>query len=103
MEAGLLLLLLGVQLGKKKMLAVQFGVVPSSFVACLLSGVHLDVWVRRVLAEVDLPQPLSSKVSFLPAWPLEVPTLSVVLWQEKGPIEELVLVVLVLLESGLAS
>ena len=91
MEVVLRLLILGVLLERMKTQAVRFEVVPSSFVSCPLSGVHLDVWVHRVLAEGDLPQLSSSKVSFLLAWPSEVPTLSVVLWQERGPIEELVL------------
>ena len=102
-EAVLRLLLLGVLLGRTKTPEVQLEVVPSSFVSCPLSGVHPDVWVHRVLTEVALPQPWSSKVFVLQAFPLEAPTLSVVLWPERGMIEELVLLVLVLPKRGLAS
>ena len=103
MEVVRLLLLLGVLLVKKKTQGVQFEVVPSSFVSCQRSGVLLYVWVHKVLAEGGLRQLLSSKLSFPLAWTLEVPTLSVVLEQERVLIEELVLVVLVLRENGLAS
>ena len=103
MEVVLLVLVLEVQLGKLRMQVVRFGLVPSNSVSCPLSGVHLDVWVHRVLAEVGLLQLLSSKGSFLLVLPLEVLTLSVVLSQERGPIEELVLEVPVLPRNGLVS
>ena len=103
MEVVRRLLLLGVLLVRTKTQAVQLEVVPSSFVSCQLSDVLLYVWVHKVLAEGGLRQLWSSKLSFLVAWTLEVPTLSVVLEQERVLIEELVLVVLVLRGNGLAS
>ena len=96
MEVVRRLLLLGVLLVRTKTQAVQFEVVPSSFVSCQRSGVLLYVWVHKVLVEGGLRQILSSKLSFLLVLTLEVPTLSVVLEQERELIEELVVVVLVL-------
>ena len=103
MEVVRRLLLLGVLLVRTKTQAVQLEVVPSSFVSCQRSGVLLYVWVHKVLAEGGLRQLLSSKLSFLLAWTLEVPTLSVVLEQERELNEELVLVVLVLRRNGRVS
>ena len=98
-----MLLPLGVLPGMTKPPAVQLEEDPSSSVSCPLSGAHLDVWVHRALTEVAPPQPWPVQASGLPVAPLEAPTLSVVLWPERGPIEELALRARVLPKHGLAS